>query len=101
MLVDVALRAAPLNDPCHPIRIAKAAARQPDSAAQILPVEAATPQSIVRVFGSHSVLDSRYPNGSRVACDYRLDARGDAHWKSGRELLDDLLRALPARLAGW
>ena len=72
-----------------------------ESAAEILPAEAGVPQRIVRVFGSHSVLDSRYADGSRVARDYRLDAKGEAHWKSGRELLDDLLRALPAHMAGW
>ncbi len=72
-----------------------------ETGAQVLPAAAGVRQRIIRVFGSHSVLDSRYADGSRVAHAYRLDAKGDAHWKSGLELLDDLMRAVPRSLAGW
>ena len=72
-----------------------------ETGAQVLPAAAGVRQRIIRVFGSHSVLDSRYADGCRVAHAYRLDAKGDAHWKSGLELLDDLMRAVPRSLAGW
>jgi hypothetical protein len=71
-----------------------------ESAAQILPEEAGVVPRIIRVFGSHAVLDSFYPNGARVAKNYRMDHNGEEHWKSGLELMDDLLRAMPARLVG-
>ena len=64
-----------------------------ETAGQVLPPEANVPQHIVRVFGSHAVLDGRYVNGGIVSKGYqKLDAD---YWKGGEELLDDLLRAMP------
>ncbi|MEI6033689.1 MAG: hypothetical protein WCS65_05355 [Verrucomicrobiae bacterium] len=66
-----------------------------ESAGQVLPVEAHVPQHIVRVFGSHALLDGRYVNGSAVSQVYqRCDA---SYWRGGEELLDDLLRAIPRK----
>lgn len=66
-----------------------------ESAAQVLPSEAGVPQHIVRVLGSHAVLDGRYLNGGIVSKKY-LNRSAD-FWRGGEELLDDLMRALPLR----
>ncbi len=64
-----------------------------ETAGQVLPAEAAVPQHIVRVFGSHAVLDGHYLNGAPVS---RIYQKHDGnYWQGGAELLDDLLRALP------
>lgn len=64
-----------------------------ESAAQVYPEQAKLPQWIVRVRGSHATMDGQYANGARVSDGYALG--GQARLDSGRELLDDLLRALP------
>lgn len=64
-----------------------------ESAAQVLPPQAGVPQHIVRVHGSHALLDGHYLNGRVVSKIYR--ARGKDYWLGGEEMLDDLLRALP------
>ena len=51
------------------------------------------PQHIVRVMGSHALLDGRYLNGGIVSKAF-LKRDGQA-WQGGEELLDDLMRALP------
>ena len=70
-----------------------------ESAAQILPPFERVPQSIVRVAGSHALLDGRYVNGGVVSQRYRR--RSAARWRAGEELMDDLLRALPRSAIGW
>jgi hypothetical protein len=66
-----------------------------ESAASLLPPGQA-PQWIVRIRGSHALLDGRYTSGNRVAGAFgNKDA---AELQSGRELLDDILRALPRSL---
>lgn len=64
-----------------------------ESAAELLPRQEKIPTSIVRVKGSHALLDGRYLNGNRVSLRYR--AKGEDQWKGGEELMDDFLRALP------
>lgn len=66
-----------------------------ETAGQVLPAEAGVPQHIVRVFGSHAVLDGCYVNGAAVSKVYQK--RGADYWMGGEELLDDLLRALPRK----
>lgn len=64
-----------------------------ESASQVLPHDAGIPQHIVRVLGSHAVLDGHYLNGAAVSQAFlRKDENA---WQGGEELLDDLLRALP------
>jgi hypothetical protein len=70
-----------------------------ESAAQVLPASAGVPQEVVRVFGSHAVLDGRYGDGTPVSRRYGSD--GPGHWESGRDLMEALLRALPKSAAGW
>jgi len=70
-----------------------------ESAASVLPPNAGLPQWVVRVRGSHALLDGRYPNGSQVAPGY--SKKGEARLESGGELMDDFLRALPQSAIGW
>lgn len=67
-----------------------------ETAGQVLPPESGVPQHIVRVFGSHAVLDGQYANGSVVSKIYREG--GENYWMGGEELLDDMMRAIPAKL---
>jgi hypothetical protein len=69
-----------------------------ESAAQVYPEKAKVPQWIVRVRGSHATLDGRYANGAVVSRDYALG--GEARLQSGRELMDDFLRAVPRQALG-
>ena len=70
-----------------------------ESAAQILPPQARTPQQIIRVFGSHALLDGHFANGTPVAPLY--SSTSPSRWLAGRQLMDVLLRALPRSAAGW
>ena len=64
-----------------------------ETASQVLPEQAGVPQHIVRVMGSHALLDGRYLNGGIVS---KAFLKRDGHaWQGGEELLDDLMRALP------
>ncbi len=65
-----------------------------ETASQILPEQAGVPQHIVRVMGSHALLDGRYLNGGIVSKAFLK--RDSAAWQGGEELLDDLMRALPS-----
>ena len=49
---------------------------------------------IVRVQGSHALLDGHYLNGGTVSKVFLKKNRDS--WRGGEELLDDLLRALPS-----
>lgn len=69
-----------------------------ESAAQVYPEKAKVPQWIVRVRGSHATLDGQYANGAVVSRDYTQG--GEARLLSGRELLDDFLRAVPRQVIG-
>lgn len=69
-----------------------------ESAAQIYPENAGVPQWIVRVRGSHATLDGHYANGAPVSQGYAPG--GEARLESGRELLDDFLRAVPRQTIG-
>ena len=64
-----------------------------ETASQVLPREAGIPQHIVRIKGSHALLDGRYLNGGIVSKAFLK--RDCEAWQGGEELLDDLLRALP------
>lgn len=64
-----------------------------ETASQVLPEQAGVPQHIVRVMGSHALLDGRYLNGGIVSKAFLK--RDSAAWQGGEELLDDLMRALP------
>ncbi|MGZ5021414.1 MAG: hypothetical protein ACXWFY_02555 [Chthoniobacterales bacterium] len=70
-----------------------------ESAAQLLPSGERVPKWVVRVAGSHALLDGRYINGNLVSRRYR--SSGPARWTAGEELMDDLLRALPRSAIGW
>lgn len=63
-----------------------------ESASQVLPPDSGIPQHIVRVMGSHAVLDGRYINGAPVSQQFQ---KKENVQHSGDEVLDDLLRALP------
>ena len=47
-----------------------------ETAGQVLPAAAAVPQHIVRVFGSHAVLNGRYVNGAPVSRIYQKHDAG-------------------------
>ena len=65
-----------------------------ETASQVLPEQAGVPQHIVRVKGSHALLDGHYLNGGTVSKAFLK--RDCEAWQGGEELLDDLLRALPS-----
>jgi hypothetical protein len=69
-----------------------------ESAAAILPPHTGLRQWIVRIRGSHALLDGHYPNGAPVAPGYAEG--GTARRKSGAKLMDDFLRALPQSALG-
>ena len=70
-----------------------------ESAAQLLPPRENVPTWIVRVKGSHALLDGRYLNGGIVSRAYK--AKGRDRWHGGEEVMDDLMRALPRSTIGW
>lgn len=70
-----------------------------ESAAELLPPKEKIPAWIVRIKGSHALLDGNYLNGGVVS--RRFHAKGDEKWKGGEELMDDFLRALPKSALGW
>ncbi len=70
-----------------------------ECAAEILPRSERLRQWIVRVKGSHALLDGRYVNGSLVSRTYRR--RDASQWTSGEEQMDDFMRALPRSAVGW
>lgn len=70
-----------------------------ESAAQLLPRWEGIPAWVVRVKGSHALLDGRYLDGGIVSARYQ--ARGADQWKGGEQLMDDFLRALPRSAVGW
>ncbi|MEY2497762.1 MAG: hypothetical protein QOD12_1318 [Verrucomicrobiota bacterium] len=70
-----------------------------ESAAELLPPREKIPAWIVRIKGSHALLDGHYVNGGVVS--RRFHAKGDEKWKGGEELMDDFLRALPKSMLGW
>lgn len=67
--------------------------------AQLLPPKENVSKWIVRVRGSHALLDGRYLNSGVVSRRYQ--AGGRDWWHGGDELMDDLLRALPKSAIGW
>lgn len=72
-----------------------------ESAAQVFPPGESTPQWIVRVKGSHMILDGVYVEGGRDTSKLgRLDDEKEG-WRGGLEVMDDLLRALPRSAVGW
>lgn len=64
-----------------------------ESASHVLPASAGVPQHVIRVLGSHTLLDGRYLNGGTVSKTYRSSGWG-GH-RGGAEMLDDLMRAIP------
>jgi hypothetical protein len=70
-----------------------------ESAAQLLPPKENVSKWIVRVKGSHAMLDGRYVNGGVVSRGYQTGGR--KWWHGGDEVMDDLLRALPRSTIGW
>lgn len=70
-----------------------------ESAAELLPPSEKIPTWIVRIKGSHALLDGHYLNGG--ATSRRYHAKGDEKWKGGEELMDDFLRAVPKSALGW
>jgi hypothetical protein len=70
-----------------------------ESAAQLLPPRENVSKWIVRVKGSHALLDGRYLNGGVVSRQYQTGGR--SWWHGGDEVMDDLLRALPRSTIGW
>ncbi len=64
-----------------------------ESASQVLPPGSGVEQHLVRVLGSHALLDGHYLNGAKVSAAFH-QKNGDPS-RGGEELLDDLLRSLP------
>lgn len=64
-----------------------------ESASQVLPPGSGVEQHLVRVLGSHALLDGRYVNGKKVSTSF-MQKNSDPG-RGGEELLDDLLRSLP------
>jgi hypothetical protein len=69
-----------------------------ESAAELLPRSEKIPAWIVRVKGSHALLDGRYLNGGPVSARYQR--KGHDQWTGGEELMDDFLRAVPKSALG-
>ena len=69
-----------------------------ESAASVLPADHGLRQWIVRVHGSHAVLDGRFPNGRRIAPGYAQG--GTPRLESGARLMRDFVRALPRSAVG-
>ena len=69
-----------------------------ESAAELLPRTEKIPAWIVRVKGSHALLDGRYLNGGPVSARYQR--KGHDQWTGGEELMDDFLRAVPKSALG-
>ena len=63
-----------------------------ESASQVLPPGTGVEQHLIRVLGSHALLDGRYVNGAEVSANF-LHQKDQSH--AGEEPLDDLLRCLP------
>jgi hypothetical protein len=70
-----------------------------ESAAELLPPSEKIPAWVVRIKGSHALLDGHYLNGGAVSRRYHT--KGDEKWKGGEEMMDDFLRALPKSALGW
>lgn len=70
-----------------------------ESAAEVLPVSSGVPQQVIRVYGAHGIIGGRYANGAEVTPGYR-PGRGE-YWRGSEPLMDDLIRALPKKLAGF
>jgi hypothetical protein len=70
-----------------------------ESATELLPPTEKIPAWIVRIKGSHALLDGHYLNGGAVS--QRYHAKGDERWTGGEELMDDFLRAVPKSALGW
>lgn len=70
-----------------------------ESAAEVLPSSAGVPQQIIRVYGAHGIIGGRYANGAEVTPGYR-PGRGE-YWRGSEPLMDELIRALPKKLAGF
>lgn len=64
-----------------------------ESAAAVLPADAGLREWIVRIQGSHALLDGKHRNGLPVAPAYTLGGR--ARLSSGTQLLDDMIRVIP------
>lgn len=69
-----------------------------ESASQVLPPGTGVEQHLVRVLGSHALLDGRYVNGAKVSAGFHR-RRDRTH--AGGEMLDDLLRSLPRAWVSW
>jgi hypothetical protein len=69
-----------------------------ESATQLFPERENVLQWIVRVKGSHALLDGRYLNSGVVSRRYQ--AKGRDWWRGGDEMMDDLMRALPRSTIG-
>ena len=64
-----------------------------ESASQVLPPGSGVEQHLVRVLGSHALLDGRDLNGAAVSSAFTNQHAEQS--QGGKELLDDLLRSLP------
>ena len=69
-----------------------------ESAAAILPDEVEVPEWIVRAFGSHSMPNGHYIDGSRVAPHTTVPGDEELKPVSGGEVMSAYLRALPQSL---
>jgi hypothetical protein len=64
-----------------------------ESAASVLPADAGLREWIVRIRGSHAMLDGKYRNGLPVAPAYAQSGRASLF--SGAQLMDDIMRVIP------
>jgi hypothetical protein len=69
-----------------------------ESLASVMPQESDLPQWVIRGFGSHILTNGRFPDGSRIAPTTTVEGVEEINPASGAELMDALLRALPAPL---
>jgi len=69
-----------------------------ESLASVMPEESDLPQWVIRGFGSHILTNGRFPDGSRIAPATTVEGVEELNPASGAELMDALLRALPAPL---
>ena len=71
-----------------------------ESAAQVFPPGETTPQWVVRVRGSHALLNGRYVQGGDRTSELYWENEEEG-WRGGLEMMDAFMRAFPRATVGW